>query len=236
MNRIHIGALAIVGLAAGCGPLALPGPTEQDPKDARAEAERKAAEAKAADLDGVADTVLVEPKSEEFAVEFPGNPERHGITLVGLNPDFDVFYDLKFHNETTFEMGRYRTGSGRDDREYLNASLKRHLDHNLAWTRGKPEEWVIKNRREFIYQGYPALEIEFTYQKSLIRAPAIKAKRDTEYEKKYTKLFDRAGRYRLIKLPKDLIVISVIGEPDVVAAPVAKKFFASLEIKPKSKR
>jgi len=185
--------------------------------DQKAEIEKayqRQAEEKARRLAGACSYLLSE---DDFAVIFPDQPRQDQYIFIGENDDD---WHLHWQYDTSFEVERTELDDDAGpsnvaaDRALLRDAAQRSIDYRNEFLKGKPDEWVIQQQRDFLLLDLFAAR-EFTYK-----------------YRKYTTELPREGRVWKIKVPKAIITLHVDGEPEVVNSPLAESFFQSFNYLP----
>jgi hypothetical protein len=150
---------------------------------------------------------------ENFTIAFPSLPTEDSVPGIGLKPSVDKVWRLRWHYDTDFEV-RYRRLSDSSDRTDPDLQRDRsciiHEMKQLVNSQaGRFEEWAVHTQREFLFDGQsPAVEFAYT-------------------SKKGPQQVDYSGRCWIIKFPQAIYVLSIDGDPETVASPLADSFFRS---------
>jgi hypothetical protein len=177
-------------------------------------ANKRQSEEKARRLAGACSYVLTE---YDFAVMFPDRPRQDQVILIGENDDdwhLHWLYDASFEVEKTEVDDDPGPPNLAADRVLLRKAAQRSIDYHNQFVKGKPDEWEIRQERDFMFLDLFAAR-EFTYK-----------------YRKYTTELPREGRVWKIKVPKAIITLQVDGEPEVVNSPLAESFFQSFNYLP----
>jgi len=181
-------------------------------------AQKKQADDRAHRIAGNEPPFSLEDPKHDFSITFPSKPTSKDIVLVGLNVGFDKDWELEWLDDNRFSV-HLRTTPTRvaDDEVYVRGAARQKIDHENKIKAGKPEQWIIGDHREFLFQDkYPAAEFASTY-------------------KKFSHQEARSGRVLIVKVPGQLYYIQADGPPDYIAGPVTERFFTSFRYSPKEK-
>jgi len=181
-------------------------------------AQQKLADDRANRIAGNDPPFLLNDPKQEFSITFPSKPSSKDIVLVGLNVGFDKDWESQWLDDNHYSV-HLRTTPDRvaDDQVYVRGAARRKIDHENKIKAGRPEQWIIGDHREFLFQDkFPAAEFAYTY-------------------KKYSHQEARSGRVLIVKVPGQLYYIQADGPPDYIAGPVTERFFSSFRYVPKEK-
>ena len=173
-------------------------------------ARQKQADERANRLAGLDPPYELNDPKEDFTITFPAKPSARDIILVGLNGGHDKDWDLHWRDDARYSVHRRSTSRrAGDDRARVTEARRALIEHERGFKKGKPDEWVVGEEKDLTFQGeYHAAEFTYAYKKFSHQEP-------------------RSGRVIIVKTPTDLFYLQVDGPPDVVAAPVTERFFAS---------
>lgn len=171
-------------------------------------------------LAGQEPSYLLDDPKEDFSITFPDKDKPRETTFHTIGPQggSDKEWKLTWHENTEYSVRRGDTAKQiNDERAYVKSAMKLLIEHEDAFKKGRPIQWIITAQRDLTFQDqYPATEIEYTY-------------------KRYTRLEEARGRLLIVKVPETLYYLHVDGKADYVKAPVTDRFFTSFRYAPKEK-
>lgn len=191
---------------------------KQDPAKVREEAKRKQDEERERKLSDSETAHPVDDPDEDFSIIFPSKPSKRDVFRIGAVVGIDHDRDLIWDYDTTYAVRCREVGVSKDDRAYVKQARQDLIDHEHAFRKGRPVDWVIGEQKEYMFlDQFPAAEFVYEY-------------------KKFTHMEARSGRVMIVKVPKQLYYLHVDGPPDVLAAPVTQRFFGSFLYFPKDRK